>query len=139
MMEFLSDYAPRCYAVMRIAMGALFLSNGIQNLFGVASPENAVLSVITGPIGLTAGLIELIGGTLVMLGLFTRPAALLCSGLMAVEMLQWMWTILFKDMSTLRPMWLAITYLAVFTFISAKGAGIWSLDRIRDINPAPGT
>ena len=69
---------------------------------------------------------ELVGGLLVMLGLFTRPGAFVCSGQMAVA--YWM----AHGTNTVLPIVnggeLAVLYCFTFLFISAKGAGQWSLD-----------
>jgi putative oxidoreductase len=76
---------------------------------------------------MAAGGIELVGGLLVMIGLFTRPAAFICSGTMAVA--YWM----VHGMTDVVPMLnggeLAAIYCFVFLFIAAKGPGIWSLDK----------
>jgi putative oxidoreductase len=76
-----------------------------------------------------AGPIELIGGALVMIGLFTRPAAFLCSGLMAVA--YWM----AHGMKALFPIQnggeLAALYCFVFLFISTQGSGLWSVDAVQ--------
>ena len=70
--------------------------------------------------------IEFFGGVLIMLGLFTRPAAFLSSGLMAVA--YWMG----HGMQALLPIVnkgeLAVIFCFLFLFISAKGAGMWSVD-----------
>ena len=86
-----------------------------------------------------AGPIELFGGILVMIGLFTRWAAFLCSGLMAFA--YWMghgansqhwtahgWKAVFPSINQGE---LAILYCFVFLFIAARGAGRWSFDGAR--------
>jgi len=76
-----------------------------------------------------AGPIELIGGTLVMIGLFAGWAAFLCSGLMAFA--YWM----VHGTQALLPIQnmgeLAALYCFVFLFISSQGSGIWSVDAAR--------
>src|SRR5262245_33041270 len=79
----------KIYATMRIVVGLVFLWHGIQKLFGFPPvPPDAIpnppppaffMAIVTW----IAGPIELVGGILIMIGLFTRPAAFLCSGLMA--------------------------------------------------------
>ena len=75
-----------------------------------------------------AGLIEVIGGAMIMLGLFSRPVAFLCSGTMAVA--YWM----AHGMRDLFPILnggeLSALYCFIFLFIACKGSGIWSLDDI---------
>jgi putative oxidoreductase len=73
-----------------------------------------------------AGTIELVGGALVMVGLFTRQAAFVCSGLMAFA--YWM----AHGMNALLPIAnqgeLAVLYCFVFLYISARGTGTWSIE-----------
>ncbi len=80
MADFMRPYQSQTYALMRMVVGFLFLWHGSQKLFGFPGtvPEGAPAFVIY-----VAGSIELIGGTLIMIGLFTRWAAFICSGLMA--------------------------------------------------------
>lgn len=76
-----------------------------------------------------AGPIELIGGTLVMIGLFAGWAAFLCSGLMAAA--YWM----AHGTQALLPIQnmgeLAVLYCFTFLYISSQGSGIWSVDAVR--------
>jgi len=108
---------------MRIVTGFLFLFHGTQKLFGVPGgvPEGIPDFVIY-----IAGPIELVGGALVMLGLFASPAAFLCSGLMAAAYF------LAHAANGLLPIAnqgeLAAIYCFVFLYIAATGAGIWSFD-----------
>jgi putative oxidoreductase len=117
-------YELQAYAAMRIVTGFLFLWHGLSKVFGIpdAPPADAPAFIIW-----TAGPIELIGGALVMIGLFTRPAAFICSGLMAFA--YW----LGHGMNALLPVQnkgeLAALYCFVFLYISARGAGTWSVDR----------
>src|SRR6185436_19391137 len=78
-MGFIRDHEPQVYALMRIVTGFLFLWHGSQKVVGwPPMPQEPPAFIIW-----TSGPIELVGGLLVMIGLFTRPAAFLCSGLMA--------------------------------------------------------
>jgi len=74
-----------------------------------------------------AAAIEIVGGVLIMIGLFTRPAAFICSGTMAVA--YWM----AHGMNALFPIAnggeLAVVYCFLFLFIATRGAGIWSVDK----------
>jgi putative oxidoreductase len=113
------------YALLRIVSGLLFLWHGSQKLFGFpqAAPEApAFILYVAGPI-------ELVGGLLLVIGLFTRWAAFFCSGLMAAA--YWM----AHGTNHLLPMLnggeLAVLYCFVFLFIAANGGGIWSADSAR--------
>ena len=68
------------YALLRIVAGFLFLCHGAQKLLGVLGGNQAQLMSLMG----LAGVIELVGGLLIMLGLFTGYAAFVCSGQMAL-------------------------------------------------------
>jgi len=126
MNNFMSKYNSQCYALMRIVVGFLFLWHGIQKLFNIPSamPENVPSFIIYG-----AGPIELIGGTLIMIGLFTSWSAFITSGQMAVA--YWIG----HGTNALLPIQnkgeLAVLYCFVFLFISTQGGGIWSVDALR--------
>ena len=113
------------FALFRIVAGLLFASHGAQKLFAVYGGPAA-----TGkPLLLTAGVIELVGGLLVAVGLFARPAAFVASGEMAVAYFMahapgGFWPIVNKGEA-------AVFYCFAFLFIAAHGAGIWSLDSLR--------
>lgn len=122
MVDFMKDYTAQTYALMRIVTGLLFIWHGTGKLFGFPTPPpDAPAFVIY-----VAGGIELVAGALVMVGLFTRPAAFLSSGLMAAA--YWM----AHGTKALFPVQnggeLAALYCFVFLYISARGAGIWSMD-----------
>jgi len=120
---FMKSFTIQAYALMRIVAGFLFLWHGTQKLFEF--PTTMPMEVPTF-VTLLAGPIELVGGTLVMIGLFTRWAAFLCSGLMAAA--YWM----SHGTKALFPIEnggeLAALYCFVFLFISAQGSGVWSAD-----------
>lgn len=79
-MKFLSGLEPVAYAALRIVVGFLFMCHGAQKLFGAFGGHPQLHN----PLMLAAAIIEFGGGILVMLGLFTRFAAFLASGEMAV-------------------------------------------------------
>ena len=126
MPSFMRCYARQTYALMRIVTGFLFLWHGTQKLLSIPmstpQPLPPFIVVIAGPI-------ELIGGTLVMIGLFTGWAAFLCSGLMAAA--YWM----AHGTQALLPIQnmgeLAVLYCFIFLYISSHGSGIWSIDEAR--------
>lgn len=127
MAAFMTGYGAQTHALLRIVVGLLFLWHGASKLFGVPVPvpDGAPAFVLY-----VAGPIELFGGILVMIGLFARWAAFLCSGLMAAA--YWM----AHGTTALFPIEnggeLAVLYCFVFLFLSAHGAGIWSVDAARE-------
>jgi len=126
MATFMRPYAAQMYALLRIVTGFLFLWHGAQKLLSIPIPPPPQIPSFVVAI---AGPIELIGGTLVMIGLFTGWAAFLCSGLMAFA--YWMG----HGMNALLPLQnmgeLAALYCFVFLYISTQGSGIWSVDAAR--------
>jgi putative oxidoreductase len=116
--KYLSGYAGVIYGLMRIVVGFLFLCHGLQKVFGALGAEQpAQLASLIG----VGGLIELIGGGLIMIGLFTSPAAFVCSGMMAVAYF------MAHAGKGLLPIQnhgeLAVVYCFVFLYIAARGAG----------------
>jgi putative oxidoreductase len=122
---FMRRFDGETYALLRIVTGFLFLWHGSQKLFGFpqAAPDApAFILYVAGPI-------EFIGGLLVAVGLFTRWAAFFCSGLMASA--YWMAHGTKHILPLLNAGELAALYCFVFLFISAHGAGRWSMDAAR--------
>jgi len=130
MAGFMRNYSGETYALLRIVAGFLFFWHGSQKLLGFPpypTPEAAAQAAAAPAfIMWTAGSIELLGGLLVMVGLFTRWAAFLSSGLMAAA--YWM----AHGFSALLPIQnhgeLAAIYSFVFLHIAARGGGKWSFD-----------
>jgi len=122
---FMRNFESQTHALLRIVAGFLFLWHGMQKLFDIPTPAPDLPAFVTW----VAGGIELVAGALIMVGLFTRPAAFLASGLMAAA--YWM----AHGTSAPLPMQnqgeLAALYCFVFLYISARGAGLWSLDAAR--------
>jgi putative oxidoreductase len=126
-MGFLKPHADKIYAVMRIFAGLLFMEHGLQKILGFFPMETP--QPIPAFIQYGAGGIELVGGTLVAVGLFTAPAAFLCSGLMAVAYFMAHFPKGFFPIQNGGE--LAVLYCWVFFTIAAHGAGIWSVDAAR--------
>jgi putative oxidoreductase len=129
MAAFMKSLDSQTYALMRIVAGLLFLWHGTQKLLGFPGtlPGEVPALIIYG-----AGPIELFGGILIMIGLFTRWAAFICSGEMAAA--YWMahgTKALFPIENGGNGGELAVLYCFVFLFISSRGAGIWSVDATR--------
>jgi putative oxidoreductase len=126
MAGFLRAYESQTYAAFRIVTGLLFMWHGTQKLFGFPAPMPADAPAF---IVYIAGPIELVGGVLVMIGLFTGWAAFVCSGLMAAA--YWMAHGLKAFFPSVNGGELAVLYCFAFLFIAARGAGIWSVDQSR--------
>jgi putative oxidoreductase len=132
-MGFLRNHEPQVYALLRIVSGFLFFWHGSQKVLGFPGgmPPGVPAFIIW-----IAGPIELVGGILVMIGLFTRPAAFVSSGLMAFA--YWMghggnpehWTK--HGVSALLPAVNggdpAVLYCFLFLYVCARGPGPWSVD-----------
>ena len=116
------------YAMLRIVSGFLFTFHGMQKILGWLSSgaPPAIGSQIW-----FGGLIELAGGVLIALGLFTRAAAFVCSGMMAVAYVQFHWKLAFggwKFLPVVNHGELAVVYCFLFLFVAARGAGPFALD-----------
>jgi putative oxidoreductase len=124
----LSKFQPQVLSILRIIVGLLFLSSGLQKWFGfpVANPNFANITLIS-MIGI-AGLIEIIGGALVTVGLYTRVAAVIMSGEMAVAY----WYYANRPAKGFMPIQnggtLEVLFCFVFFYLVFAGAGPWSLD-----------
>lgn len=126
MLTFLDRYEGHTYALFRVVTGFLFIWHGTQKLF---SFPKAAMDGVPGFVTYGAGGIELLGGALVMIGLFTRPAAFIASGTMAVA--YW----LAHGTQALFPLnnggELAALYCFAFLYIAARGAGPFGVDSAR--------
>jgi putative oxidoreductase len=121
-------WAPRLRSVFRIVLALLFLAHGLVKLFGFpvgATPGQVPLFSLFG----LAAILELVGGTAVLVGLFTRPVAFLLSGQMAVA--YFMIHAPQGFYPVLNGGELAIIYCFAFLYLAAAGAGPWSLDAKR--------
>ena len=126
MAAFMKPLAPHAYALMRIIVGLLFMSHGLSKLIGWPTPvpDGAPAAILY-----TAGPIEAIGGALIAAGLFTRWAAFICCGQMAVA--YWIGHGTKAWHPAVNGGELAVLYCFVFLFIAGHGAGIWSVDASR--------
>ena len=122
-MDFLEKYQDQAYALLRITTSFIFIFHGTQKLLGFPPAQWEM----PWHIQYVAGGIELVGGFLIMIGLFTRPVAFLSAGLMAVAY----WTAHFS-MENYLPILnrgdAAVMYCFIFLYIATKGAGIWSVE-----------
>lgn len=112
------------YAAFRIVTGLLFLFHGLQKLFGLYGGQ----VVPMGSLFWVAGMIELAGGLLVMIGLFTTVAAFVSSGEMAAA--YFMAHAPKGFLPIVNQGELPVLYCFAFLFIAARGAGMLSADRV---------
>ncbi len=119
--------APKLLSVLRIVSALIFTLHGSQKLLGL--PATDMQPPLMSLMGI-GGLLELVGGLLLLVGLFTRPVAFVLSGMMAVA--YWMFHAPQNLFPTLNGGDAAILYCFVFLYIFAAGAGPWSVDALRD-------
>jgi putative oxidoreductase len=119
------SWAPSLQALLRIVAGAAFLEHGTGKLLGF--PALPGLDQMPSALLYVTGLLELIGGVLIVLGLFTRPAAFILSGFMAVAYFMVHFPkSFFPVLNYGEP---ALLYCFVFLFLAAAGPGRWSVDK----------
>ena len=121
-----SRLAPHLLSALRIAAAFTFIAHGTQKLFGfpVPGPPFKLMSMLG-----AAGIIEAVGGLLMLLGLFSRPVAFVLAGEMAVA---------YFMQHAPRGTWplvnggeLAVLYCFLWLYICAAGPGPWSVDGLR--------
>ena len=128
-LPWLSRWQPQLLALLRIFAGLLFLEHATQKFFAFPAPFPVHPLP---PLLLAAGIIELVAGILVTIGLFTRLAAFIASGEMAIGYFmmhfpQSFWPALNKGEA-------AILFCFVFLYLAGAGAGAWSIDAARTRN-----
>jgi putative oxidoreductase len=128
-MRYLERWTPELLSIFRIVVALLFLEHATAKLLGfphVAMFDSLKLMSLMG----VAGIIEMVGGLLLLVGLFTPIAAFILSGEMAVAYFmvhapQGFFPILNMGEG-------AIYYCFAFLYLAAAGAGPWSVDRLRE-------
>jgi putative oxidoreductase len=123
-------WAPRLLSVLRIMTALLFMEHGTMKLLNFPASDNpgpALFSLIG-----FAGMLELVGGLLLVLGLFTRPVAFILSGQMAVA--YFMAHAPHSFFPAVNKGEGAILFCFVFLYLAAAGAGPWSVDAARRSN-----
>ena len=123
------QWSERALGLLRIVVGLLFLEHGLAKLVGFPhQPNHAAYVLFTLNPGLQ-GLLELVGGLLLALGLFTRPVAFVLSGDMAVA--YFMAHAPRGFFPLLNGGELAIVYCFLFLYLAVAGGGAWSADQVR--------
>ncbi|HEY9568664.1 MAG TPA: DoxX family protein [Thalassobaculum sp.] len=123
--ESLNAFEPRMLSILRIVSALIFFAHGSQKLLGFP-PASALPAAYSLP--WYAGFFELIGGGLLVLGLFSRPVAFVLSGVMASA--YWLVHAPNSVFPVLNGGDAAILYCFVFLYIVFAGPGPWSLDAI---------
>jgi putative oxidoreductase len=123
-------------SLLRIVVGATFAIHGASSLFGVFGGVKGTGASVAFGVWPSwwAALIQLVGGGLVLLGLFTRPAAILCSGSMAyayftVHIEKSLWPVLNGGEAAALFCWAFLT-------VAVLGGGVWSIDALLKNRPA---
>lgn len=119
----LKSLEPHALGVLRIVSALIFMAHGTQKILGFPPSERTVTMF---SLSWIAGVLELIGGALLVLGLFTRPVAFVLSGLMAFA--YWLAHAPRSFFPVSNGGDAAILYCFVFLFIVFAGPGRWSLD-----------
>lgn len=127
---FFAIWTPRVLSVLRIVTAYLYVMHGTAKLLGVPHVASFDKLQVFSLIGL-AGVLELVGGALLLIGLFTRPVAFILCGEMAFAYFMGH----APKGNVLVPMLnggeLAVLYCFVFLFFAVAGAGAWSVDGLR--------
>ncbi len=124
----ISSWQPRALAILRIVTGLCFMAHGLVKLFGFpagAEPGQQAIASLMG----VGGVLEAVGGALIMIGLFTRPTAFVLSGMMAVA--YWMFHAPQSPFPVINGGDAAILYCFVFLYFVTSGPGAWSVDGMR--------
>lgn len=128
MERFYANWSPRALGALRIVTGLLFVEHGSAKLLGFPKIDDFSDLQIFSLLGLS-GVLELVGGFLLLIGLFTRPVAFVLSGMMAVAYF------LAHAPASFFPILnqgeLAVLYSWVFFYVAVAGSGAWSIDERR--------
>ncbi len=127
MNEFWTNWQPKILSVLRFITGFLFLWHGSQKMLDFPAsgkPSEGPMA----PLMIVAGVLELGGGILIMLGLFTRWTAFILSGMMAVA--YFMVHVSGGFLPFVNKGELAVLYCFVFFYLFFAGGGSWSLDNL---------
>jgi putative oxidoreductase len=124
--SFMARWSAELLSLFRVFAAFTFLQHGTQKMLGFPA-EMRVPYELLSPNG-AAGILEVVGGSLLLVGLFTRPVAFVMSGLMAFA---------YFLVHAPRGFWtlpnggdLAVVYCFAFLYLAAAGGGAWSLDRL---------
>jgi putative oxidoreductase len=123
-----SVWAPRVLSILRVVSALIFMAHGTQKHFAFPPPANPAPSPPLMSLYGVAGAMEIVGGILLIFGLFTRPVAFLLSGEMAIA--YWYSHFPRNFYPLLNGGDAPILYCFVFLYLACAGGGAWSLDRL---------
>lgn len=133
MNSFLTRTTPHVLSLLRVVTAFMFVLHGTQKWLDFPAPRSSPIELMS--LSGMSGMLELVGGSLLLIGLFTRPVAFVLSGLMAFAYFiahapQGFWPLLNRGE-------LAALYSFVFLYLAAAGGGPWSVDNwLRTGKPA---
>ncbi len=123
-----SPWPARALSLLRIGIGFFYITYGTMKMFNfppVPAGMPPIHYLLGSELGV-AGLLETVGGTLILLGLFTRPVAFILAGEMAVAYFQFHFPMgFFPQTNNGSP---AVLYCFLFLYFMVVGAGPWSMD-----------
>jgi putative oxidoreductase len=119
-----ASWTDRLLSILRIVVGLGFMDHGISKFFGVPPFPMPLTPLLT-----VAGGLELVGGALILIGLFTRPVAFVLCGNMAVAYFMAHFPKGFFPAANGGEA--AMLYCFVFLYLAAAGGGVWSVDAVR--------
>ncbi|HEV8239244.1 MAG TPA: DoxX family protein [Thermoanaerobaculia bacterium] len=125
-----SSWAPQILSLLRIVLAFVFITAGTTKMFGVPTAMPGGGTVPLWSQMWIGALLEIVLGALVLVGLFTRPAAFVLAGEMAVAYFEFHFPTSFWP--TVNQGMPAMLYSLVWLYFSAAGAGPWSLDALRE-------
>jgi len=137
-MGFLNSLSPQTLALLRVIAGLAFLEHGAMKLLHFPAAP-AMMPPELPPLLMAAGVIELVGGALIVLGLFTKPAAFIASGEAAVAFFGFHVLNAFNMMPADTPIRIdpqanggevAALYAVIFLYIASAGGGAFALDSL---------
>ncbi len=120
-----ATWSPKLLSLLRIVAGLGFLQHGLSKYFGIPP-----FPIPLNPLLYAAGALELVGGALLVLGLFTRPVAFVLSGMSAVAYFIAHAPKSFFPAENMGEA--AMLYCFIFLYLAAAGAGPWSIDAMRN-------
>ncbi|WEK49709.1 MAG: DoxX family protein [Candidatus Kaistia colombiensis] len=126
LVEKISKFQPYTLGLLRIVSSLIFMAHGTQKILGFPASDKAPAMF---SLPWTAGMLELIGGFLLLIGLFWRPVAFVLSGLMAFA--YWLAHAPRSVYPVLNGGDAAILYCFIFLYLVFAGPGRWSVDALR--------